>query len=143
MLAKCYFVLVLSLLVLNVNAQNNNGAVIIDTDLNLNKLTDLYKRINLDKCPKLINGYRVQIFSCSGVGCTDKAQDQMTKFSSIYPYFTVHQVWDPPSHKIRVGDCRNHFEAQKIKASIQNVFPASFIVPDFIEPNYFDLCEDK
>lgn len=143
MLAKCYFVLVLSLLVLNVNAQNNNGAVIIDTDLNLNKLTDLYKRINLDKCPKLINGYRVQIFSCSGVGCTDKAQDQMTKFSSIYPYITVHQVWDPPSHKIRVGDCRNHFEAQKIKASIQNVFPASFIVPDFIEPNYFDLCEDK
>ncbi len=143
MLAKCYFVLVLSLLVLNVNAQNNNGAVIIDTDLNLNKLTDLYKRINLDKCPKLINGYRVQIFSCSGVGCTDKAQDQMTKFSSIFPYITVHQVWDPPSHKIRVGDCRNHFDAQKIKASIQNVFPASFIVPDFIEPNYFDLCEDK
>jgi|LauGreDrversion4_2_1035121.scaffolds.fasta_scaffold415215_2 hypothetical protein len=143
MLAKCYFVLVLSLLVLNVNAQNNNGAVIIDTDLNLNKLTDLYKRINLDKCPKLINGYRVQIFSCSGVGCTDKAQDQMTKFSSIFPYITVHQVWDPPSHKIRVGDCRNHFDAQKIKASIQNVFPASFIVPDFIEPNYFDLCEDN
>lgn len=143
MLAKCYFVLVLSLLVLNVNAQNNNGAVIIDTDLNLNKLTDLYKRINLDKCPKLINGYRVQIFSCSGVGCTDKAQDQMTKFSSIYPYITVHQVWDPPSHKIRVGDCRNHFDAQKIKASIQNVFPASFIVPDYIEPDYFDLCEDK
>ncbi len=143
MLVKCYFVLVLSLLVLNVNAQNNNGAVIIDNDLNLNKLTDLYKRINLDKCPKLINGYRVQIFSCSGVGCTDKAQDQMTKFSSVYPYITVHQVWDPPSHKIRVGDCRNHFDAQKIKASIQNVFPASFIVPDYIEPDYFDLCEDK
>jgi hypothetical protein len=143
MLVKYYFVLVLSLLVLNVNAQNNNGAVIIDNDLNLNKLTDLYKRINLDKCPKLINGYRVQIFSCSGVGCTDKAQDQMTKFSSVYPYITVHQVWDPPSHKIRVGDCRNHFDAQKIKASIQNVFPASFIVPDFIEPNYFDLCEDN
>jgi hypothetical protein len=143
MLVKYYFVLVLSLLVLNVNAQNNNGAVIIDNDLNLNKLTDLYKRINLDKCPKLINGYRVQIFSCSGVGCTDKAQDQMTKFSSVYPYITVHQVWDPPSHKIRVGDCRNHFDAQKIKASIQNVFPASFIVPDYIEPDYFDLCEDK
>jgi len=141
MIVKYYFLFVLSIFVLNSKAQNN--AIIIENDLNLNKVTDLFKRINLDKCPKLINGYRVQIFTCSGVGCTDKAQEQMTKFSSVYPYISVYQVWDPPSHKIRVGDCRNHFEAQKIKASIQNVFPSSFIVPDYIEPNYFDLCEDK
>lgn len=122
---------------------NNAGQIIVDNEINLSKVTELYKKINLEKCPKLINGYRVQVFSCSGAGCTEKVQDEYLKFTNIYPQITAHQVWDPPSHKIRVGDCRNRFEAQMIKSTIQNVFPNTFIVPDYIEPDYFELCEDK
>ncbi len=33
----------------------------------------LQKKINFTKCPELVNGYRVQLFSCSGEGCKEKA----------------------------------------------------------------------
>ena len=45
----------------------------------------LQKKINYTKCPELVNGYRVQIFSCSGEGCKEKANKYFSQFLIAFP----------------------------------------------------------
>ena len=117
------------------------GEVIYDQSNQVDSLIKINKEINLQKCPDLIRGYRVQIFSCSGNDCFDKTNNYYNQFLIAFPNIKAYKIWDPPSHKIRVGDCRNNFEAEQIKAQIQGVFPGVFIVPDFIQTEYFENCE--
>ena len=51
-------------------------------------------------------------------------------------------MWQAPTIKVRAGDCRDRFEAQKIKAEIKDHFPFVFIVPDHIESSYKIDCAD-
>jgi hypothetical protein len=102
----------------------------------------LQKKINLSKCPDLVNGYRVQLFSCSGEGCTEKANKYYSQFLIAFPLISVYKMWQAPTIKVRAGDCRDRFEAQKIKAEIKDHFPFVFIVPDHIESNYKIDCSD-
>lgn len=102
----------------------------------------LQKKINFSKCPDLVNGYRVQLFSCSGEGCKEKANKYYSQFLIAFPLISVYKMWQAPTIKVRAGDCRDRFEAQKIKAEIKNHFPFVFIVPDHIESNYKIDCVD-
>jgi len=102
----------------------------------------LQKKINLSKCPDLVNGYRVQIFSCSGSGCQEKATKYYNQFLIAYPNVPVYKLWQPPTLKVRAGDCRTRFEAEKIKSEIKQDFPFVFIVPDHIESPYKIDCEE-
>ncbi len=102
----------------------------------------LQKKINFTKCPELVNGYRVQLFSCSGEGCKEKAKKYFTQFLIAFPSIPVYKMWQAPTIKVRAGDCRTRFEAQKIKSEIKDHFPFVFIVPDHIESNYKIDCED-
>lgn len=117
------------------------GVVVYNQSSEIDSLIKINKQINLDKCPELIRGYRVQIFSCSGNDCFDKTNSYYDQFLITFPGIKAYKIWDPPSHKIRVGDCRNLFEAEEIKAKIQGVFPGIFIVPDYIQTEYFEDCE--
>jgi len=102
----------------------------------------LQKKINFTNCPDLVNGYRVQIFSCSGEGCKEKANKYYSQFLIAYPHLTVYKMWQAPTIKVRVGDCRNRFDAEKIKSEIKDDFPFVFIVPDHIDSPYKIECED-
>tara|TARA_Y100000589_G_scaffold25588_1_gene21136 strand:- start:127 stop:669 length:543 start_codon:yes stop_codon:yes gene_type:complete len=102
----------------------------------------LQKKINVTKCPELVNGYRVQIFSCSGEGCKEKANKYYSQFLIAFPSIPVYKIWQAPTIKVRAGDCRDRFEAQKIKSEIKDHFPFVFIVPDHIESDYKIDCED-
>ncbi len=102
----------------------------------------LQKKINFSKCPDLVNGYRVQLFSCSGEGCKEKANKYYSQFLIAFPSISVYKMWQAPTIKVRAGDCRDRFEAQKIKAEIKNHFPFVFIVPDHIESDYKIDCAD-
>lgn len=102
----------------------------------------LQKKINLTKCPELVNGYRVQLFSCSGPGCQEKAGKYYNQFLIAYPEISVYKLWQPPTLKVRAGDCRSRFDAEKIKSEIKADFPFVFIVPDHITSRYKIDCED-
>lgn len=102
----------------------------------------LQKKINFTKCPELVNGYRVQIFSCSGEGCKEKAKKHFSQFLIAFPSISVYKIWQAPTIKVRAGDCRNRFDAEKIKNQIKDDFPFVFIVPDHIESPYKIDCDD-
>lgn len=102
----------------------------------------LQKKINFKNCPDLINGFRLQILSCSAEGCKEKAKKYYSQFLIAYPHLTVYKMWQAPTIKVRVGDCRTRFEAEKIKNEIKADFPYVYIVPNNIESKYKIDCED-
>lgn len=103
---------------------------------------NLQKKINKENCPELVRGYRVQVFSCSGDECKEKANKYYNQFLIAYPDLTVYKMWQAPSIKVRAGNCRTRFEAEAIKRRIEKDFPFVFIVPDFIESPYQIECEE-
>ena len=151
------FAFVLSFFCQNLSAQednpaitpaNNGGqAIFVDTtvqdqDYQLAKLSDemvlddirikvllqRYMEINRG----ISNGYRVQIFSSSGVGSSEQAQKARGKFLNEDFDIPAYLVDAPPYFRVRAGDFRTRLEAQKYRELIRPIFPGAFIVPDKI-----------
>ena len=118
------------------------GQLVENIDSFYYKTEALQKKINLTRCPNLVNGYRVQLFSCSGEGCKEKAIKYYNQFLIAYPDIPVYKTWQPPTLKVRAGDCRSRFEAEEIKSKIKDDFPFVFIVPEHITSSYQIDCED-
>ena len=102
----------------------------------------LQKKINFTQCPKIKNGYRIQLFSCSGEDCQLKANKYYSQFLIAFPNISVNRIWQPPAIKVRAGDCRTRFEAQKIRNQVKDLFPSVFIVEDRIKLPYETDCSD-
>jgi hypothetical protein len=117
------------------------GKLNVYQDTYYEAVENIQKRINKENCPKLIKGYRVQVFSCSGGSCKDKADKYYNQFLIAYPDLPVYKMWQPPSLKVRAGNCRTRFEAEAIKKLIEGDFPFVFIVPDFIETPLMLDCD--
>lgn len=118
------------------------GKVIEYIDSFYYKTEALQKKINLTRCPKIVNGFRVQLFSCSGEGCKEKALRYYNQFLIAYPDVPAYKIWQPPTLKVRAGDCRSRFQAEEIKSKVKDDFPFVFIVPDHINSNYKIDCDD-
>jgi hypothetical protein len=107
----------------------------------INKLIEFQKTENIKNCPKTVRGFKVQIYSCSGINCQEKAAKNYNQFLIAYPEISAEKIWDPPSYKVRVGNCRNRMQAEEIKSKIKEDFPFIFIVPDFIDSPFKVECE--
>lgn len=118
------------------------GELNVYQDSYYNAVESIQKKINKENCPNLVKGYRVQVFSCSGDECQEKATKYYNQFLIAYPDLPVYKMWQPPSLKVRAGDCRTRFEAEEIKKMIESDFPFVFIVPDHIKSSYEIPCED-
>ena len=77
-----------------------------------------------------MHGYRIQIYFG---GTRQKASDNKLEFSSKYPDIPAYITYQQPNFKVRVGDYRNRYEAQKFLKEIEGLFPTSFIVPDEVK----------
>ena len=97
--------------------------------------------INKKKCPQLIKGYRVHISSANGADARAKTSADKVKFLALFPDVAAHDLWEAPSYKVRVGDCRTKFEAEQLKKLIQASFPFCFVVPDYIDTDYITNCK--
>ena len=124
-------------------AKIKKGTFTENYPLELDTLLSILKNNNINNCPKLVKGFRVQIYSCSGANCQVKAEKNYNQFLIAYPHIATYMIWDAPSHKVRVGNCRNRFEAEAIKEAIKEDFPFIFIVPDFIETPFIKDCAEN
>ncbi|MCB9446795.1 MAG: SPOR domain-containing protein [Flavobacteriales bacterium] len=81
-----------------------------------------------------VEGFRVQVFFGSGVQAKNQANEAKSKVLVKYPDLPVYVKWESPNYLVRVGNCRNRLEAEKLKHEVSVDFPGCFIVKDQIEP---------
>ncbi len=79
-----------------------------------------------------IPGYRIRIYSESGIGAKNEQQQVRARFLSLYPGMDAYNRYDEPYFKIYVGDCRTKSEALKLQDRIAKDFPNSIVREDFI-----------
>jgi len=102
----------------------------IETDSLLE--ANYYKLMVSNSKIKGVPGFRIRIFSESGIGAKEKQQRVRAKFLSSFPDIDAYYRYDEPYFKVYVGDCRTLSEALKLLDQIKNKFPNSFWVPDYI-----------
>jgi hypothetical protein len=96
-------------------------------------LANYYKLINENSSIKGIPGYRIRIFSESGLGAKEKQQQMRARFLSVFPGIDAYHKYDEPFFKVYVGDCRTKSEVLKLYDEIKDKFPNPIIVPDYIK----------
>jgi hypothetical protein len=74
-----------------------------------------------------INGFRIQIAFTNN---KEEALKYKTDFYKAFPQMRCYTTYEQPYHKIRVGDYQNLNETKRDLATILQLFPASFVVPD-------------
>ena len=88
-----------------------------------------------------VPGYRIRIYSESGIGAKQEQQQVRARFLSLYPGLDAFNRYDEPYFKIFVGDCRTRSEALKLLDMIEKDFPNSFIREDYINLKHDDHRE--
>lgn len=94
-------------------------------DPRVDELVNRYQRTNK------IRGYRIQIISSSKKEAAKKAK---SKFASGYSDIIAHETYQQPFFIIKVGDFLTKLEAEHFHNQIEEEYPGSFVLPDFIEP---------
>jgi hypothetical protein len=98
----------------------------------------LKKNIIVNETKKSFRGYRVQIFSVSGVNSKDKANKEKAELLLDYPDIHVYVVYNAPYFKVRIGDFITKLEALYFMQSILKDYPFAFIVEDDINYPYIE-----
>ncbi|MEZ5070148.1 MAG: SPOR domain-containing protein [Bacteroidales bacterium] len=88
----------------------------------------VFKNMKEDGVP----GYRIRIFSESGLGAKEEQRNVRARFLSLYPGIDAYNDYDEPFFKVYVGDCRTRSEALALFDLVQKNFPNPIIVPDHI-----------
>jgi len=109
----------------------NQGRVEIKTDSLLE--ANYYKLLVKNSKLKGVPGYRIRIYSESGIGAREEGQRVRARFLSSFPGIDVHDDYDAPNFKLYVGDWRTRSEALKLYDEIKKEFPNPILVEDFIE----------
>ena len=91
-----------------------------------------YKLLVKNSLVKGVPGYRIRIFSESGVGAREEQQRIRASFLSAFPEIDAVPRYDGVYFKVYVGDCRTRSEALKLYDRIKKKFPNSFLIPDNI-----------
>ena len=132
-ISKIYFLLFFSLTSLMVSGQevtiyNQDSSIIITKDSRFDELVNKQKIQN--QINQSMHGYRIQIYFG---GIRQKASEVKLDFNSRFPDIQAYLSYQQPNFKVRIGDYRNRFEAQKFLKEIEGLYPTSFIVPDDVK----------
>jgi len=119
------------------SAQNNyDGRVVVIQDQLVDTILQQYQalRLRIMENPdnKAIPGYRIQIFSDSGINSSDRARKAKDEFLSFFPEIPAYVSWKAPNYRVRVGDFRSRLEAEKMLQSILIAYPNAWVIKDEI-----------
>lgn len=87
------------------------------------------QNIEINKGQPTMDGYRIQLFSSSE---RNNANAMRNKFKQEYPNESIYLIYQQPYFKLRVGDYRNHIEAQQMYLKYQKTYGQILIIPDKI-----------
>lgn len=111
-----------------VTTYNEDSTISITKDPRFDQLIDKQKKQN--QANPTMPGYRIQIYFG---GVRQKATEVKLEIQSKYPGVPAYLTYAQPNFKVRIGDYRNRFEAQKFLKEIEGMFPTSFIVPEDVK----------
>jgi len=112
--------------------QDNMAADQISIEVDSLLVANYYKFMIRNSKVSGVPGYRIRIYSESGVGAKEEQQRVRAKFLSHYPTIDAYYRYDEPYFKVYVGDCRTRSEAQKLYDDVRKNFPNPIIVEDYI-----------
>lgn len=100
--------------------------------------SNYYKLLTSNKKNSGIPGWRIRIYSESGLGAKEEQQRIKARFLTLYPDIDAYYTYDEPFFKVYVGDCRTMSEALKLLDRIKRDFPNPIIREDYIVPKKAD-----
>jgi len=103
-------------------------AIKLDSLLEVNYYKLLLKNSKIHGVP----GFRILIYSESGIGAKEHQQRVRARFLSDFPGVDAYYRYDEPYFKVYVGDCRTRSEALKLFDMIKKKFPNSILREDNI-----------
>ena len=103
----------------------------------------LIKHVQVNKYHPWVEGYRVQLYSISGVNSRDKANAFMAKFLLRHKDQKIYIVYHSPYYKVRLGDFRTKIEALAYLQTITKEFSSGFVVVDKIKFKENDSTEEE
>ena len=118
----------------------NEGKIIIHQDSAL--IRTFEKQITIHLLDPTVDGYRIQIFSGSGMEARDKINVIRGEFITAFPEFDVNKIYplyQPPFFKVRVGDFRSKSEALPVYKKIVKKFPQAYVFKEKINDNCIAL----
>ncbi len=104
----------------------------VSVELDSLLVANYYKLLTENKKVSGIPGYRIRIYSESGLGAREEQQRIRAKFLSYHPGIDAYNRYDEPFFKVYVGDCRTKSEALMLYDQIKTDFPNPIIVEDYI-----------
>ncbi len=107
---------------------NEDSTISVTKDPRYDELVAKQKRQNA--AVQTMPGYRIQIYFGA---VRQKASEVKLEFASKYPGVPSYLTYQQPNFKVRVGDYRSRFEAQKFLKEIDGQFPSTFIVPEDVK----------
>jgi len=123
-------------LLLSLQESGSKGEIHLELDSMLE--SNYYKLLTRNKMNSGIPGWRIRIYSESGLGAKDEQQRIKARFLTLYPDVDAYYTYDEPFFKVYVGDCRTMSEALKLLDRIKRDFPNPIIREDFIVPKKAD-----
>ncbi len=93
----------------------------------------LEQRTEINESREGIQGFRVQIYSDSGIGSRLRTEKVKAEFDEKYPETGSYLIYEEPYFKIRVGNFRTRLDARRFLEKISRKYEYAFIVPDKIE----------
>ena len=111
-----------------ITTYNQDSSIIITKDSRFDELVNKQKIQN--QISQSMHGYRIQIYFG---GIRQKASEVKLDFNSRFPDIQAYLSYQQPNFKVRIGDYRNRFDAQKFLKEIEGLYPTSFIVPEDVK----------
>lgn len=122
-------ILFISFLFTQLFALGQNGSIEVIKDNRIDALVEKQGQPILPETQTQVDGYRIQLFFDQDKKVVD---DSRSTFISKYPKVDTYVEYNAPYYYLKVGDFRTHLEAVRIKSTLEEKFPTSFIVKEKI-----------
>lgn len=106
-----------------------DGTIEVIKDPRIDALVEKQGQPVLPETQTQIDGYRIQLFFDQDKKVVDESR---STFISKYPKIDTYVEYNAPYYYLKVGDFRTHLEAVRIKSTLEEKFPTSFIVKEKI-----------
>lgn len=81
-----------------------------------------------DQRNQFFKGYSVQILSASGPTALQDLAGMKQSFVRLHPNVPVHEIWEAPNWKLRVGEFKSKFNAAVYRKYLLADFPRAYVV---------------